>query len=76
MKIPFMSDKILSIDKIFMRQNHPWMERFSSWMEKFHPWIKKLSMEKNSGRSFYPWRSSMDMTDETHGRSLTLQSTE
>ena len=76
-----MSEKILSMGK--MCQNHPWMERFYPWMEKshpwiesFYPWIKKSSVEKNSGISFYPWRSSMDMTDDAHGHSLTLQSTE
>ena len=30
-KIPSMSDKILSVDKIFICQNHPWMKKSCPW---------------------------------------------
>ncbi len=62
-----MDKKILSMDKIFIHQKHPWMETFYPWMgkchpwiEPFYPWIKVSSVEKNYGFSFYPQISSMD----------------
>ena len=74
-----MDDKILSMKKNILSMDeiiYPSMGKSHPWIESFYPWIKKSSVKKNSGRSFYPWRSSMDMTDDAHGCSLTLQSTE
>ena len=61
-KISSISDKILPIDKIFIRQNHP-------WMKKSYPWIKVSSMEKMMddffirGWLFHPWMKSTDKVD-------------
>ena len=49
-----MDGKILSMDKIFIRQKY-------LWMEKSYPRIKVSSMEKICG--CYPWMKSTDEDD-------------
>ena len=60
MKIPSKGDKILSMDKIFIHRNHP-------WMENSYPWIKVTSMEKVMNDLFicgcYTWMKSIDKDD-------------
>jgi len=62
-KIPSMGDMILSMDKIFIRQNHPWMKRS-------YPWIKVSSLEKLTDDlficGFYPWMKSTDKDNGWH----------
>ena len=52
-----MDENIISMDKIFIRQKHP-------WMEKSYPWIKVSSMEKMMDNFFicgcHPWMKSTD----------------
>ena len=63
--IPFMDEKILSMDKIFICQKHP-------WMQKSYPWIKVSSMEKIMVNffiyGFSPWMKSSGKDDnDPHG---------
>ena len=52
-----MDDNILFMDKIFIIQNHP-------WMEKSYPWIKVSSLDKMMDNFFicgcHPWIKSKD----------------
>ena len=52
-----MDKKILSMDKIFIYQDLP-------WIEKSYPWIKVTSMEKMMDDFFiggcHPWMKSAD----------------
>ena len=61
-----MDKKILFMDKIFICQNHQWMEKSS-------PWIKVSSMEKTMDDFFihvtYGWKESIKKMDDTHWRS-------
>ena len=50
------------MDKIFICQNHPWMETFYPWIKSFYPWMGKSHPWI---KSFYPWikESSMEAND-------------
>ena len=55
-----MDEKILSMDKVFIPQNHP-------WMEKSYPEMKVSSMEKIMDNifmhRFYPWMKNTNEDD-------------
>ena len=55
-----MNEKILSMDKIFIRQKHP-------CIEKSYPWIKVSSIEKIMDNflicGFHPWMKSTNKDD-------------
>ena len=62
-----MNEKILSMDEVFIRQKHP-------WIEKSYPWIKVSSTETILDIFFicgcHPWKKSkIKTTDDAHGRS-------
>ena len=66
-----MNKKILSMDKTFICQNHPRMERFYPWMGKSHPhigcFIYKASAKgfKQNGRDFKQLIDEFFSTDDT-----------
>ena len=55
-----MDEKILSMDKVCIRQNHP-------WVEKYYPEMKMSPMEKIMDNifmhGFYPWMKNTNKDD-------------